>query len=1757
MLNSRLRSLFLLLTALPATAQIPGRNVNMVSGTKWPDGDPFLQRQNEPSLAVSSRNPAHLLAGSNDYRTVDLPGLPENETGDAWLGIFKSYDGGQTWRSTVHPGCPQKIAACDGAPALKNYAAGADPVVRAGTNGMFYYSGIAFTRDTPKKSVVFVSQFIDNNNEENGDPIRFVSTVPVATGAGSNFIDKPWMAVDIPRANAATCSITVPQKNGNPLTQKFAGGNLYLAWTNFLDESKLPSQIMFSRSADCGATWSKPLVVADTTLNQGANVQVDPTNGAVYITWRRFKSPGVTDAIMFAESRDAGQTFSTPQVVAEIAPFDQGTTSFSFRTNAYPTMTVDGTGRVYIAWSERNQGAPESAGDARVVLTTSRDRQKWTTRHPVSDYAGRGHQFMPAMTFGGGKVMVVFYDARQDSTISNYISPGGGQYIETRVPAGDLATTPPHPEKVFTSFLLDAAPANLGLGGLLRRHTIDVFAAQADPDDVPQFALSRVSQYAFGSRHNEVLIEQMQVNPPDLPLFKSGTAPFLGDYLDVAPSPSFVPGDQPGTWKFNTEVSRSATFYTAWTDNRDVRPPANGDWTDYTPPISPSLSAISLFDPTQPVAACRTGQAGMRNQNIYSSRITQGLLVSSPANSKTLGTYQRAFPVNIVNSTNRTHTYRLRILNQPKGGKASFVQVPSPGLPDPLVALDINVAPGSSASRMVFVRATDAHATVRVSVDEVNAPGGNLIAGGLSGSILLNPDPLNPDIANPDIANPDIANPDVFNPDIANPDIANPDIANPDIANPDIANPDIANPDIANPDIANPDIANPDIANPDIANPDIANPDIANPDIANAAISDITWRLTNSGTATATYSINFLLKGAIPKNVRTQLIIHRVYTNPVANGCALTEQPQMIVVANIIQPNLLTQQTAGKLRSLLLARAKIARGEKADSNSSTEIIDEALDNATVSVAPGETVYVTLRFFNIDRTQPLGFDPGKDITTISVSHAINTGGNQPSVAASHLLIATTQLPAGAAGGAYDQFLVAAGGKTPYTWSVVSGNLPPGLSLSPAAEIAGTITPGTPPGLFGFTVSVSDSSNPALPAVQQDLSIAVSSVALAINGLAAVGPVGTSVHAGDSILVTATVINNGSLADAVIPGITLTSTGTASADCGAPSPASSTLDTGAQKAYVFTCSNVSGSGTLTFSVGLTAIDHLTGFGLAISPATSNVVNVLGAPPQITVAATSNGIPYASGVWTNHDVILTFTCTPSFGSPSTRTVTVVSEGANQSVNSTCNDLSGTQVNTTFSGINIDKTPPAITVAATAGGQPYFGTVTAQTVIVTFTCTDFGGSGVTQPTQQQFSSDRMGQSAQGTCTDLAGNSSNSSYGPINIVRTPPQLNAIYTAGNGAGYSPGVWSRDPVTVTFTCVPAGGATVANVTQPVTVFTEAANQFVNGTCTDMAGNQTRITAGPISVDRTPPVMTLLNRPPTNATGWYNTDVTITWLCNDAVAGSSTVSRTITTEGAGQSVSATCSDPAGNTASASATVNIDKTPPVLTGGPSAPAPASGWYRGAVSVTFQCTDALSGVGLGSPSGNTNITGDTPGTMVNGQCRDQAGNRAALPVGPIRIDTIAPVAQLISTDGLNANGWAKGPVVVTWACSDSESGAVAPTIVHTVSTNGTDQVTCGDVAGNTSTATSPQIRIDTVAPNVNILSPLNGFTYQRNGAVFATYLCSDNSGIASCVGKVPSGTRLDTSTPGDFTFTVTAADAAGNQTVVTRTYRVVAPNQ
>lgn len=249
------------------------------------------------------------------------------------------------------------------------------------------------------------------------------------------------MAVDIPRAGAHTCSFTanepgVLDNNGNPVSvhQSFAAGNVYVAYTEFLTATKdnaTPTMLMFSRSTDCGVTWSTPVQInKGTVTSQGAAIAINAVNGNVYVAWRQFASTGVPNAIMFAQSTNAGTSFSAPVQISAFQPFDQGTTGTSFRTNAYPSITTDVFGFVYVAFSARGLG-PD--GDARVVPAGSIDGTHWTPAimvdnpkpDPTTNPSGRGHQIMPAITFANGRLTILYYDLRYDHYV-NFYSPGVG-----------------------------------------------------------------------------------------------------------------------------------------------------------------------------------------------------------------------------------------------------------------------------------------------------------------------------------------------------------------------------------------------------------------------------------------------------------------------------------------------------------------------------------------------------------------------------------------------------------------------------------------------------------------------------------------------------------------------------------------------------------------------------------------------------------------------------------------------------------------------------------------------------------------------------------------------------------------------------------------------------------------------------------------------------------------------------------------------------------------------------------------------------------------------------------------------------------------------------------------------------------------------------------------------------------------------------------------------------------------------------------
>jgi hypothetical protein len=1098
-----------------------GRNVNMVSGsTSFKDGDPFLQRQNEVSIAVSSRNVQHLFAGANDYRTVDLsfavagadPDVKVN--GDAWLGVFKSFDGGSSWKSELLPGYPQDTSAEGAASPIKGFTTASDPYVRGGTNGLFYYSGIAFNRDNQQKGVFFVARFIDNNNKENGDSIRYLNTIVVDRGAAGRFIDKPTLAVDVPRSGAGTCSIQTTQ-DGKLVNQAIPAGNVYVAYSEFVGRSKnINARILFARSTDCGASWSGAIRITEgSPIVQGATIAIDPNTGYVYVAWRQIRtykpdgSIATPDGMWIAKSVNQGASFSTAVQVAQIVPFDQDTNeppeSFrQFRTSTYPAMTVDATGRVYVAWSQYGVGAD---GGARIAVKTSMDGHNWSGTPTVltdSPPSPKGHQIMPSLTFAAGKLMMTYYDFRDDLA---YAPPPVG--AQPAIPSSGYVRDP------------------IIVGGRPYLHTMDARAAQADPGDAPLFVSTQISRYLFDvvGAPGQRRLRQLQYNPPNLPLFDQGTKPFIGDYIDIAPPP-FVLLD--GHWQWNTAPSKSAAFHAAWTDNRDVKPPVDYDWTRYTAPGS-LAGAHSIFDPSQTLQQCVPSRAGMRDQNVYTSRITQGLIVTVPGNSKPLGKFQRAYVVFVQNTSrpnfkdlfSSVKYFRLTIQTPlPADTSASFLQF------HPLYVVDVTIRDRSSIARSVFVTSNSPNATVTVKVEQIERLGAPApLPGGLASSVVINPDILNPDILNPDILNPDPRNPDilnaeVYNPDILNqdpqnpdilntveitsvlhPDILNPDILNPDILNPDILNPDILNPDILNPDILNPDILNPDILNPDILNPDILNPDILNPDILNSSIADvkdIIWKVTNKGNTTSAFTFrNFVNRN--PKAFAFQLLVYKIYATPTLDNCSTKPTMHQELVVNILNPDILNPDILNP-----------------------DILNPDILNASFYLAPFESAKVALRVIDKDKNDAVQVTvngapiptptPGVPqvfpiqsvqigaavVNAAIVAQEVNTedaaqGVTSPPAATARLTIVTQELPSGRVGQAYSATLMASGGTTPYTWTVLAGQgATPnsigasGLTLNSAT---GQIT-GTPvsPGTFSFSVQVTDA---AARIDRRDLAIAV--------------------------------------------------------------------------------------------------------------------------------------------------------------------------------------------------------------------------------------------------------------------------------------------------------------------------------------------------------------------------------------------------------------------------------------------------------------------------------------------------------------------------------------------------------------------------------------------------------------------------------------------------------------------------------------------
>ena len=398
-----------------------------------PSKDAQNRQSNETTVSISpAASPVTGQVGdivaesANDYRLVP-------HTGDTWMPIYLSLDGGATWfgsppfpngYNTMVPGFPTDTSAAGLASPLLGLDGAGDPVIRFDRSGNLLVGGIAFNRnfdpgERPLDTVSFVARYqytpgtpaTASTTTSAGSPPHFTYqgtsivdrgaigfAVPGVVGFAGNFTDKPWMEVDLNSPSASACS-----------------GNVYFADTNF-HGARGSSPVVFSRSTDGGATWSSPRTISSggpegASHNQGADIAVAP-DGTVYVAFEAFSQQAL-DTINLVKSTDCGLHWTQPVIVNTIdAPQAPGV---AFRTPTFAFVATDTTDSnlVYVAYQS-------FAGDYDIYAQRSTDGgASFGSAVQVNDDPGARHQVFPTIEVSNHALHVAWYDFRNSTTPTN------------------------------------------------------------------------------------------------------------------------------------------------------------------------------------------------------------------------------------------------------------------------------------------------------------------------------------------------------------------------------------------------------------------------------------------------------------------------------------------------------------------------------------------------------------------------------------------------------------------------------------------------------------------------------------------------------------------------------------------------------------------------------------------------------------------------------------------------------------------------------------------------------------------------------------------------------------------------------------------------------------------------------------------------------------------------------------------------------------------------------------------------------------------------------------------------------------------------------------------------------------------------------------------------------------------------------------------------------------------------------------------
>ncbi|WP_226642770.1 PQQ-binding-like beta-propeller repeat protein [Microbulbifer variabilis] len=263
-----------------------------------------------------------------------------------------------------------------------------------------------------------------------------------------------------------------------------------------------------------------------------------------------------------------------------------------------------------------------------------------------------------------------------------------------------------------------------------------------------------------------------------------------------------------------------------------------------------------------------------------------------------------------------------------------------------------------------------------------------------------------------------------------------------------------------------------------------------------------------------------------------------------------------------------------------------------------------------------------------------------------------------------------------------------------------------------------------------------------------------------------------------------------------------------------------------------------------------------------------------------------------------------------------------------------------------------------------------------------------------------------------------------------------------------------------------------------------------------------------VDSIAPTIEASVNPIANDYGWNNTPVTVSFSCADDIGVQSCSESIIVAEdGDNQVIVGTAADYVGNTSSTEVTINLDTAVPAIDKTIIPSANSKGWHNTDVTLSFDCTDQLSGVDKCNEQIHVTSEGDSQ--IYNAVARDKAGNET-VSTSILSIDKTPPSISSQASAQINEAGWYRSPVTFTYSCQDNLSGVVSCPEEETVLADGQGQVisvVIEDKAGNT-TQWNNIVNVDQTAPEVAFVSPSSD-ALLTNVLPQVRLLLSDNLGL------------------------------------------------